>query len=133
MPSILIIEDEITLRNALHEHLLQKEYKVLEAGDGSLGVEIALAQHPDLILLDVRLPKMDGMEALHILRQDVWGKHAKVIILSNFEPDYTSVGQVDQLNTDSPSYYLIKADNSLENIENKIAEVLNLRKADAAM
>lgn len=121
MTRILIIEDEESQRKALRNELVQKGYSILEAIDGSEGLEIALREHPDLILLDIRMPKMDGMAMMHKLREDKWGKSAAIIILTNYD---TNDVQLLQMIADQPSYYLIKANSPLEHILKKIQEVL---------
>ena len=81
--TILIIEDEIDLRELLKSKLEEKGYNVLEAENGKTGLETALSQHPDIILLDIIMPVMDGFSMLKELRQDEWGKNIPIIILSN--------------------------------------------------
>lgn len=121
MPKILIVEDEESQRKALRDNLKNEGFYIFEANDGIEGLEIALREHPDIILLDVRMPKMNGMAMMHKLREDTWGKTASVIILTNYD---TSDTQLLQITTDLPSYYLIKANTSLEQILEKIQKVL---------
>jgi DNA-binding response OmpR family regulator len=77
---ILVIEDEATLRMALGDALRAQGFDVLEAADGELGLALALAQGPEVILLDLMLPKRDGFSVLRALREDRLG--SAVIILS---------------------------------------------------
>jgi DNA-binding response OmpR family regulator len=81
---ILIVEDEIDLRELLKNKLIEEGFDVLEAENGKIGLEMALDKHPDMILLDVLMPVMDGLSMLKELRQNDWGKSAPVVILSNF-------------------------------------------------
>jgi DNA-binding response OmpR family regulator len=60
MERILIIEDELPMRTALHDVLAGEEYRVLTASDGESGLRRALQEKPDLILLDIMMPKLDG-------------------------------------------------------------------------
>lgn len=92
---------------------------------GVEGLKIALREHPDLILLDVRMPKMNGMTMMHMLRKDPWGKTAAIIILTNYD---TNDAQLLQISIDLPSYYLLKANSSLEHIFEKIQEILKPEK-----
>ena len=80
---ILLMEDDTTLAEVLMEKLKQTGFNAIHAEDGEKGLEIALKEHPDLILLDIIMPKMDGIEVLKELRTDEWGKDASIIILSN--------------------------------------------------
>ena len=68
-PRILIIEDEATMRLALRDILEAEGYRILTAADGEAGQEMALAEKPDLILLDVMLPKLDGFSLCADLRR----------------------------------------------------------------
>ncbi len=118
---ILIVEDDELQRSILRNNLSQKGFITLEAADGADGLDIALHQHPDVILTDVRMPNLDGMAMIHKLRQDDWGKKASIIILTNYD---NTDEQLAQIVVDHPSYYLIKVNNSLEDISEKIQAVL---------
>ncbi len=119
--TILVVEDESSLRLALANKLMHAGYEVLQAQDGAEGLEMALRKQPSLILLDLEMPKMNGLAMLDSLREDAWGKTAKVIILTNSTPDDEVVSKVT---IDQPSYYLIKNDFTLDQLLEKIAEVL---------
>lgn len=80
---VLIIEDEDLTRMALKKKLESEGFLVVTAVDGTEGLKLALAEHPDLILLDMILPIMDGATVLENLRKDNWGRSALVIVLSN--------------------------------------------------
>ncbi len=69
MARILVVEDECAALNSLATLLKDEGFEVLKAGDGERGLARALAEEPDLILLDIRLPKMDGLTILQKLRQ----------------------------------------------------------------
>lgn len=103
---ILLVEDEITLRNVMRDDLVSEGFSVLEAKNGAEGLEVALHSHPDLILLDVIMPVMDGMTMLKKLRQDPWGKDAKVIILTNLN----EVGKISEAVAGKTYDYIIKSD-----------------------
>ena len=66
---VLIIEDEQAIIDILKFNFKKEGYKVLEAMDGQTGLELALSENPDLILLDVMLPKMDGFEVCKKIRE----------------------------------------------------------------
>ena len=67
---ILVVEDESDLREVLSYNLTREGFKVSSAGDGGEGVRTALAEKPDLILLDLMLPDVDGLEVCRRVRQD---------------------------------------------------------------
>jgi len=85
---LLIVEDEPMIRHALVEAFSsEKDIVVLAAHDGSDGLASALHEHPDFILLDILMPMMNGMQMLSALREDAWGKQAKLMILTNIDND----------------------------------------------
>ena len=117
---ILIVEDETSLRNALCEKLTREGFAILEAKNGEEGLEVALREHPDLILLDIIMPVMDGMTMLKKLREDAWGKNAKVIILTNLSDNDKMAEAITQGTFDC----LIKSDRTLEDVVKKVKERL---------
>jgi len=118
--TILIIEDEKSLRGAIVDILRLKDFLSLEARNGREGVKLALENHPDLILLDLIMPEMDGMTALKKIREDMWGKKVPIIILTNLSA--TNEHPVD----DEVTHYLIKSDWKLHSIIKKLEEILNV-------
>ena len=117
---ILVVEDEESLRNALNDKLTRENFNVLEAKDGEEGLEIALKYHPDLILLDLLMPKMNGIEMAGKLRQDKWGKNAKIIILTNL----METEKVQRELENSVYEYLIKNDIKLDDVVKKVKQAL---------
>jgi CheY-like chemotaxis protein len=120
--TILVVEDEKILRNAVVDVLRLKDFLLLEAKNGNEGVDLALAKHPDLILLDLIMPAMDGMAAFKKIRQDAWGKKVPIIILTNLSA--TNEQPVDDAAANRFTYYLIKSDWKLHDIVKKIEEIL---------
>jgi DNA-binding response OmpR family regulator len=119
---ILVVEDDKSLRNAVVEILSSKNYLALEADNGKEGVEKALAEHPDLILLDLVMPVMDGMEAMTEIRKDAWGKKVPIIILTNL--DSSDKRLTEEVITGMPLYYLVKADTKIHEVVEKIEELI---------
>ena len=83
--TVLVIEDSHYLAESLEDMLTMKGYRALLAPNGREGVALALAHHPDLTLLDIRLPDIDGYEVYREIRADEWGKDAKITILTASE------------------------------------------------
>ena len=77
--TVLIVEDEKSIVDIL-QYNLKKEYNILTANDGEAGLDMALRENPDILLLDLMLPKMDGFEVCRILREK--GNKVPVIILT---------------------------------------------------
>lgn len=117
---ILIIEDEPDIREAMAEAIADAGFKVSTASNGSEGLQTAAAEHPDLILLDIVMPVMDGHETLKRLRQDPWGQSAKVVMLTSMD----DVKNVASAHESSITDYLIKTQNSLDEIVKKVREAL---------
>jgi len=82
MPRILVVEDEKNILELVRFNLEREGYQVLTALDGVKGLELARTQDPDLILLDVMLPEMDGLEVCQKLRNDTVTNSIPIIILS---------------------------------------------------
>jgi len=70
---ILVIEDEKPMLDAVADTLKQHNFAVITADNGKDGLDTALREHPDLMLLDIFMPKMDGLTMLETLRNDPWG------------------------------------------------------------
>jgi CheY-like chemotaxis protein len=85
---ILIVEDEVALVKVLVSKLEREGWSVAVAYNGAEGLEMAKELHPDLILLDIIMPRMDGMTMLKELRRNGWGKTAKVILLTNLSDEF---------------------------------------------
>ena len=71
MPKILVVEDDTSLRETLAYNLIRQEYSVEAVGDGLAALKVARKHKPDLVLLDLMLPGMDGIEVCRILRQEM--------------------------------------------------------------
>lgn len=81
--TILVVEDDRQLRKALTTKLDQIGYKVVSAPDGEAGLKLALDKQPDLLILDMLMPKLNGNDMLKMLRKDRRGKHIPVVVLTN--------------------------------------------------
>jgi two-component system cell cycle response regulator DivK len=81
---ILIVEDEPRNLKLVRDLLERFKYETIEATDGEQGVQLARAQKPDLILMDIMMPKMDGLEATRIIKEDAVTKHIPIIALTSF-------------------------------------------------
>ena len=125
--TILVVEDEKSIRQAMVDLLNIKGFTTLEGKNGEEGLKIALAEHPDLILLDVLMPDMDGMTMLKKVREDSWGRDVPVIILTNLNPADEQV--IKDIVTNKPLHYFIKSDWNIHDIIKEINKVLDNPKA----
>lgn len=119
---ILVVEDEPSLLGALQNKLTQEGFEYIEARNGQIGLEKALQEKPDLILLDIIMPVMDGLTMLNKLREDEWGKTAPVIVLTNLSDDEKVMEAVKQGSYD----YLIKSNWSINEVISKIKDRLKM-------
>lgn len=92
---ILIIEDSTELADSLEDMLIFKGYHAIKCSNGEQGLTLATQEKPDLILLDLKLPDIDGYEVYRKLRRDVWGKDAKVLILTASDTSETVPDDID--------------------------------------
>ncbi|KAA0122010.1 two-component system, cell cycle response regulator DivK [Methylobacterium sp. UNC378MF] len=84
MKRILIVEDTEDNRRILRDLLSAAGYGIVEAPDGQRGVEVAQAEQPDLILMDIQLPVMDGYEAARRLKADPSTRHIPVVAVTSY-------------------------------------------------
>lgn len=120
MKKILFIEDEAALQEAFGSFLTQAGYKVINALDGEIGARLAKTEKPDLILLDIILPKMNGFEVLKELGSDDSTKNIPVIILTNME----NVDDINRAIELGAKTYLVKTEYELEEVIDKIKNII---------
>lgn len=120
MKKILFIEDEPTLQKTVGEILSQEGFTILSALDGAAGLLLAKSEKPDLILLDLILPKKNGFEVLAELKENPETAGIKVIVLTNLE----SSQDIEKALGLGATNYLVKANYDLEEVATKIKELL---------
>ena len=116
MQKILFVEDDPTLQKTLCLSLEKEGYEVKPAMDGEIGLSTAKEMKPDLILLDLILPKLDGFEVLAELKKDEATKDILVIVLTNLE---TTEDIQKALNLGATTY-LVKANYDLKDVLEKV-------------
>lgn len=115
---ILIVEDEKPLREALRDALTLEGFSLFEAANGEEGLAIALKERPDLILLDVVMPVMDGLTVIEKLNREVWGQETKIILLTNL-----SDSELVKTSIEGKKYdYLVKSEWKIKKLVEKIRE-----------
>lgn len=118
--TIVFVEDEPALQKTLGEYLRAQGYAVVSALDGDTGYQAIVREKPDLILLDLILPRMHGLELLAAIRGDRRIGDIPVIVLTNVE-DSSAVEKAIRLGAKA---YLVKTDYDLGEVQKKIEEVL---------
>lgn len=122
MKKLLVIDDDEIVIKAIGSQFDNKQVKVFTARDGIEGLKIAKKEHPDLILLDLVMPRMDGMTMLQKLRKDRWGKGSKVVILTNLS-DQEKVAEAVQKGTYD---YLVKVNWNVIDVANLVKQKLGI-------
>ena len=117
---ILIVEDDRFLRRACQARLEQQGYDILTAQDGEEALQAARAENPDLVLLDLLMPKLNGLEVLRILRGDEGTRGMPVIVLSNSSRQE----DVNTIRSLGISGYFVKANLSLQDLTQLVEELL---------
>lgn len=121
MNNILFVEDDPTLQKTLTLALEKEGYKVAQALDGEIGLRLAKESKPDLILLDIILPKYDGFEVLGELKKDAATKAIPVIVLTNLETSE----DIQKALALGATTYLVKANYDLKEVLEKIKNSIN--------
>lgn len=116
--SVLIIDDEESLVNVLERKFTDEGITAYTAFNGRQGLDMALEKHPDIILLDIMMPEMDGFDVMRNLQEDEWGKTVPVILLTNS----SSIDTVAKAVTSGMSEFLVKTDMRLDDVVNKVKE-----------
>lgn len=118
--SVLVVEDDRFLRRACETSLRQRGYAVRSAADGVEGLAMARAEPPDLVLLDLLMPKLTGVEVLRALRGDEATRDLKVLVLSNSSREQDMV-EIERLGV---SGYWVKANLSLQELGDLVGRIL---------
>lgn len=118
--TVLVVEDDVSLRSALGEKLRHEGFVAVLAENGLAGLEAIKKQKPDLILLDLLMPIMDGMAMLQKVRMLPGGTEIPVIVLSNLSDPM----KIEEGIESGVSEYLVKSDWKIDDVMTKIKERL---------
>ncbi len=121
---IAVVDDDEIQTKALSEELRDAGFEVCQAYDGEAGLAVVMKEMPDLVLLDIRMPKMDGITVLKELKKSPTTKKIPVIIFTVMGTDDATLKAIAEC---EPAFYLIKADWQIKDIVKKVKEVLQLR------
>lgn len=120
MAKILLVEDDVNLREIYSARFAAESYQVITASDGEEALATAVRERPDLIVLDVMMPKISGFDVLDILRSTPETKDTKVIMMTALSQD------ADRQRGEAlgANKYLIKSQVTLEDVVNSVKEEL---------
>lgn len=115
-PKVLVVDDEESLLSVLEEKFKQAGIDVIVAQNGRIALEKAFAEKPDLILLDIWMPEMDGFDVLKHLQDDEWGKEVPVILLTN-SSSFETISKAVSAGT---SEFMIKTELKLDEVVDRV-------------
>lgn len=120
-PKVVVVEDEVSIREMYVMKLESCGLTVRTAENGIRGLEVIKGFRPDIVLLDLRMPQMDGQEMLRKLRDTDWGNSLPVIILTNLSQSEASI-DLRFLKVDK---YIVKAHTTPQQVAQEVLDVLS--------
>ena len=121
MSKIAIVEDDVAISQMYRIKFEAEGYTVETAENGKLGLELIEEMKPDIVLLDLMMPEMDGEEMLTKLRDSNWGKDTKVIILTNMG-ESEAPASIKEMNVEA---FILKANMTPRQVAELVKEHLN--------
>jgi DNA-binding response OmpR family regulator len=118
--TILLVEDDQSIRELYAVAFINAGLNIMMAENGKQGVEFALSHHPDLVLLDIDMPILNGHQAAEKIRQDEWGKTARILFLTN----HTDAQNVAHAIMQKPEDYIVKANVPIKEVINQVRTAL---------
>ncbi len=121
--SILVIEDEEMLASMYKDKFEHEGFAVFSAYDGEEGLKMVFKKKPDIVLLDILLPKKEGVDVLKEIRESgKWGKELPIVMFSNLDSsDYI----LEAISSYNPSYYFMKTNTDLNDVVKRIKELVS--------
>jgi DNA-binding response OmpR family regulator len=120
MAKVLLVEDDVALRDIYSARFMAENFDVITATDGEMALTQAVKERPDLIILDVMMPKISGFDVLDILRATPETKNTKVIMMTALSQN-SDIEKGKSLGADE---YLVKSQVTLTDVIEKAKEVL---------
>lgn len=123
MPKIAIVEDDQAISQMYRIKFEAENFDVETASNGKLGLELCQEMKPDMVLLDLMMPEMNGDEMLKKMRETEWGKDIKVIILTNTGEQEAPAG-IKDLAVES---FILKAEMTPRQVADKVKTALGIK------
>ncbi len=120
MAKVLLVEDDIALRDIYSARFMAEDFDIVTASDGEMALTQAVKEKPDLIILDVMMPKISGFDVLDILRATPETKNTKVIMMTALSQS----SDIDKGKSLGADEYLVKSQVTLTDVIKKAKEVL---------
>lgn len=113
---VLVVDDDENIRQLYNDALTLAGLDVITASTGAEAIDLALAHHPVVILMDILMPGLNGHQTVEKIRQDSWGKNAKVIYLTNLSDPENVVKAIEQ----KPEEFIVKANTDVKEVVNQV-------------
>lgn len=120
MTKVLLVEDDMALRDIYSARFLAEGFEVVTASDGEMALTVAVKEKPDLIILDVMMPKISGFDVLDILRATPETKDTKIIMMTAL----SQTADVEKGKSLGANEYLVKSQVTLTDVVEKAKAVL---------
>lgn len=120
MTKIMIVEDDPTLRDIYTTRFRAENYEVVTASDGEAALTVGVQEKPDLILLDIMMPKISGFDVLDILRDTEETKNTKIIVMSAL----SQTADIEKGRNLGANAYLVKSQVTLSEVVEKVKAIL---------
>ncbi|NMB70263.1 response regulator [candidate division WWE3 bacterium] len=117
---VLLIEDEVLILRMYEKIFAYEGFEVITAEEGSEGIEKAKSEHPSIILLDIMMPKMDGLKVLELIKQEPELKDIPVVMLTNLSSDTV----IKEAFTKGAAGYLVKSEIVNDRIVNEVKQYI---------
>ncbi len=123
-PKVLVIEDDLFYQRILNDKLSRAGFSVVSALDGEEGLKLLLKDKPDLLVLDIRIPKIDGITLLNKIREmDNWGQRLPVIVITAM-PDF-ALESFEKSTNQKHTYFYQKTQTKIKDIIDKALKLVN--------
>jgi len=123
MVKILIIEDDASIAKLYETKFSKENFEVIMASDGKTGAHAALEHQPDIILLDLNLPILNGFEVLQKIKKNTKTKNMPVVILTN----YGEVDNITECFLKGATEFMIKVEHTPDEVVDTVREILNVK------
>ena len=120
MITVMIIEDDLSLLALYRDRLKTAGFTVLTEYDGQKGLERALMEKPQVLLIDLGLPHMSGLEIMKQIRNDSWGVAVPIIVLAQHDSNDDILNKILEF---KPSYYLVKKDRTADEVVERVKQL----------
>ncbi len=120
MPKVLVIEDDALLSRMYQSIFSDHEYEVTVAHDGEDGVKLAKANPPNIVLLDLMMPKVSGLEVIKQLKADPTTADIPIVVLTSLAHNQQSDAAIEL----GATRYLVKSENRPNQVEEAVREIL---------